>query len=123
MFVGRRDIRDAPLFRDAGRGCTGRGRGVQRGGRSWRGGRGRTGGRGAANLAVAEETQHTEARGDAEYSELEELRRFKLQVENSKGKGLATQEPADTTSWFGNFAGYAHMGIGIHALASTKPHV
>src|SRR5436189_1433377 len=71
----------------------------------------------------AEDTHHAEALGDADYSELEELRRFKLQVESSKGKRLATQEPANTTSWFGNFAGYAHTGTGIQALASTKPHV
>src|SRR3954463_2631783 len=95
--------RDSP-FRDAGRGRTGRGRGAQRGGRNWRGGRGRTGSRGAANLAVAEDTQHVEALADAEYSELEELRRFKLQVESFKAKGLSTQEPADATSLFGNFA-------------------
>jgi hypothetical protein len=50
-------------------------------------------------------------------TELEELRRFKLQVENSK------EYLDDTAVYFGNFAGYSHANKGIQALASTKSHI
>jgi Retrotransposon gag protein len=97
---------------------TGGGRGGkgQRGEHGGREGRGR-GGRGVAHLAVADDFYNTTKANAAEMTEMEELRRFKLQVENSKGN------LDDIAAHFGNFAGYAHVNKGIQALASTKSHV
>jgi hypothetical protein len=50
-------------------------------------------------------------------TELEELRRFKLQVESSK------RNLDDIAVHVGNFAGYAYVSKGIQALTSTKTHV
>ena len=60
---------------------------------------------------MAEESQTTAEMTEAEITELEELRQFKLQVESSKGKGQVTQD-LDNTTCFGNFAGYAHANKG-----------
>jgi GAG-pre-integrase domain len=88
----------------------------QRGGRGGQGGIGR-GGRGVAHLAVADDSYNTTEANTAEMTKLEELRRFKLQVERSKGN------LDDTAIHFGNFAGYAHVNKSIQALTSTKTHV
>jgi hypothetical protein len=94
---------------------TGGGRGGrgQRGGRDGRG----CGGRGVAHLAVADDSYNTTDANAAEMTELEELRRFKLQVESSK------RNLDDIAVHVGNFAGYAYVSKGIQALASTKTHV
>jgi hypothetical protein len=54
--------------------------------------------------------------------EIEKLRRFKLQVESSKGSQI-TPNLDDTAAYLGNFTGYAHVNKDNQALASTKSHV
>ncbi|XP_020248187.1 uncharacterized protein LOC109825723 [Asparagus officinalis] len=95
----------------------------QTGGHAGRGGRGRVS-QGIAHLAVADESQTTAGMTGAEITELEELCLFKLQAEKSKGKGQVTQDLA-TTTYFGNFIGYAHAtkGTQVQTLKSTKTHV